>query len=124
MVRRIIKKAELLDAGVLQAMIEDGKLKTRSRRKKTVELLYLARLRTAFPRGHSSNVAGSVSHYKVGSRDDDGWVALRWRLGRRDGRVAVPPAVCVAALALRRLRRGGWRASSSMCSLLLHTLGQ
>ena len=28
MVRRIIKKAELLDAGVLQAMIEDGKLKT------------------------------------------------------------------------------------------------
>lgn len=28
MVRRIIMKAELLDAGVLQAMIEDGKLKT------------------------------------------------------------------------------------------------
>lgn len=28
MVQRIIKKAELLDAGVLQAMIEDGKLKT------------------------------------------------------------------------------------------------
>ncbi|KAL1840282.1 hypothetical protein VTJ49DRAFT_660 [Mycothermus thermophilus] len=28
MVRRIIKKAELLDVGVLQAMIEDGKLKT------------------------------------------------------------------------------------------------
>ncbi|TDZ24463.1 hypothetical protein Cob_v003361 [Colletotrichum orbiculare MAFF 240422] len=28
MVSRIIKKAELLDAGVLQAMIEDGKLKT------------------------------------------------------------------------------------------------
>ncbi|OTA56491.1 hypothetical protein K449DRAFT_336568 [Hypoxylon sp. EC38] len=28
MVERIIKKAELLDAGVLQAMIEDGKLKT------------------------------------------------------------------------------------------------
>ncbi|KAK3307416.1 uncharacterized protein B0T15DRAFT_393639 [Chaetomium strumarium] len=28
MVNRIIKKAELLDAGVLQAMIEDGKLKT------------------------------------------------------------------------------------------------
>lgn len=28
MVRRIIKKAELLDAGVLQAMIENGKLKT------------------------------------------------------------------------------------------------
>ncbi|KAK3400306.1 hypothetical protein B0T20DRAFT_181808 [Sordaria brevicollis] len=28
MVRRIIKKAELLDTGVLQAMIEDGKLKT------------------------------------------------------------------------------------------------
>ncbi|KAK4145950.1 uncharacterized protein C8A04DRAFT_35251 [Dichotomopilus funicola] len=28
MVKRIIKKAELLDAGVLQAMIEDGKLKT------------------------------------------------------------------------------------------------
>ncbi|RYP81709.1 hypothetical protein DL769_001859 [Monosporascus sp. CRB-8-3] len=28
MVARIIKKAELLDAGVLQAMIEDGKLKT------------------------------------------------------------------------------------------------
>ncbi|KAI5925322.1 hypothetical protein F4810DRAFT_659966 [Camillea tinctor] len=28
MVQRIIKKAELLDAGVLQAMIEDGKMKT------------------------------------------------------------------------------------------------
>jgi hypothetical protein len=28
MVKRIIKKAELLDAGVLQAMIEDGKLRT------------------------------------------------------------------------------------------------
>ncbi|KAI0841142.1 hypothetical protein F5Y06DRAFT_260760 [Hypoxylon sp. FL0890] len=28
MVQRIIKKAELLDAGVLQAMIEDGKIKT------------------------------------------------------------------------------------------------
>ncbi|KAK0637018.1 hypothetical protein B0T17DRAFT_587993 [Bombardia bombarda] len=28
MVQRIIKKAELLDAGVLQAMLEDGKLKT------------------------------------------------------------------------------------------------
>ena len=28
MVRRIIKKAELLDAGILQAIIKDGKLKT------------------------------------------------------------------------------------------------
>ncbi|RYP61012.1 hypothetical protein DL770_009863 [Monosporascus sp. CRB-9-2] len=35
MVARIIKKAELLDAGVLQAMIEDGKLKTVNPRDKT-----------------------------------------------------------------------------------------
>ena len=41
----------------------------------------VTRLRTAFPRGHSSNVAAgvlsvSVSLSKVDSRDDDGWVAL------------------------------------------------
>ncbi|RYP76392.1 hypothetical protein DL771_001831 [Monosporascus sp. 5C6A] len=35
MVARIIKKAELLDAGVLQAMIEDGKLKTINPRDRT-----------------------------------------------------------------------------------------
>ncbi|KAK7755596.1 hypothetical protein SLS62_002531 [Diatrype stigma] len=35
MVARIIKKAELLDAGVLQAMIEDGKIRTHNPRDKT-----------------------------------------------------------------------------------------
>lgn len=35
MVARIMKKAELLDAGVLQAMIEDGKIKTLNPRDKT-----------------------------------------------------------------------------------------
>jgi hypothetical protein len=50
----------------------------------------VTRLRTAFPRGHSSNVpAGllsvSASLSKVDSRDDDGWAAPRWHLGRLDG---------------------------------------
>jgi hypothetical protein len=35
MVQRIIKKAELLDAGILQAMIEDGKMKTYNPQNKT-----------------------------------------------------------------------------------------
>ena len=50
----------------------------------------VTRLRTAFPRGHSLNVAAgvlsvSVSLSKVGSGDSDEWVALRWRLGCWDG---------------------------------------
>ena len=57
-------------------------LQVNSSMKVVSEPFNVTRLRTAFPRGHSSNVAAgvmsvSVSLSKVDSRDDGGWAALR-----------------------------------------------